>query len=81
MKKFEVFNIDIDNGYVDSFIVESEELNLKEILRKYYTKNFGWDDEDFEYEFENLTIKERKNGVVVKYNDLEEEMLFVREIV
>ena len=81
MKKFEVFNIDIDNGYVDSFIVESEELNLKEILRKYYTENFGWDDEDFEYEFENLTIKERKNGVVVKYNDLEEEMLFVREIV
>lgn len=81
MKKFEVFNIDIDNGYVDSFIVESEELNLKEILRKYYTKNFGWDDEDFEYEFENLTIKERKNGIVVKYNDLEEEMLFVREIV
>ena len=49
MKKFEVFNIDIDNGYVDSFIVESEERNLKEILRKYYTKNFGWDDEDFEY--------------------------------
>ena len=81
MKKFEVFNIDFDNGYVDSFIVESEELNLKEILRKYYTENFGWDDEDFEYEFENLTIKERKNGVVVKYNDLEEEMLFVREIV
>lgn len=81
MKKFEVFNIDVDNGYVDSFIVESEELNLKEILRKYYTKNFGWDDEDFEYEFENLTIKERKNGIVVKYNDLEEEMLFVREIV
>lgn len=81
MKKFEVFNIDIDNGYVDSFIVESEERNLKEILRKYYTKNFGWDDEDFEYEFENLTIKERKNGIVVKYNDLEEEMLFVREIV
>lgn len=81
MKKFEVFNIDVDNGYVDSFVVESEELNLKEILRKYYTKNFGWDDEDFEYEFENLTIKERKNGVVVKYNDLEEEMLFVREIV
>lgn len=80
MKKFEVFNIDVDNGYVDSFIVESEELNLKEILRKYYTKNFGWDDEDFEYEFENLTIKERKNGVVVKYNDLEEEMLFVREV-
>ena len=80
MKKFEVFNIDFDNGYVDSFIVESEELNLKEILRKYYTKNFGWDDEDFEYEFENLTIKERKNGVVVKYNDLEEEMLFVREV-
>ena len=81
MKKFEVFNIDIDNGYVDSFIVESEELNLKEILRKYYTKNFGWDDEDFEYEFENVIIKERKNGIVVKYNDLEEEMLFVREIV
>ena len=80
MKKFEVFNIDFDNGYVDSFIVESEELNLKEILRKYYTENFGWDDEDFEYEFENLTIKERKNGVVVKYNDLEEEMLFVREV-
>ena len=80
MKKFEVFNIDFDNGYVDSFIVESEELNLKEILRKYYTKNFGWDDEDFEYEFENLTIKERKNGIVVKYNDLEEEMLFVREV-
>ena len=80
MKKFEVFNIDIDNGYVDSFIVESEELNLKEILRKYYTENFGWDDKDFEYEFENLTIKERKNGVVVKYNDLEEEMLFVREV-
>ena len=80
MKKFEVFNIDVDNGYVDSFVVESEELNLKEILRKYYTKNFGWDDEDFEYEFENLTIKERKNGVVVKYNDLEEEMLFVREV-
>lgn len=81
MKKFEILNIDSANGYVDSFVVESEELNLKEILRKYYTKNFGWDDEDFEYEFENLTIKERKNGVVVKYNDLEEEMLFVREIV
>ena len=80
MKKFEILNIDSANGYVDSFIVESEELNLKEILRKYYSEVFGWDNEDFEYEFENLTIKERKNGVVVKYNDLEEEMLFVREV-
>lgn len=81
MKKFEILNIDSANGYVDSFVVESEELNLKEILRKYYSEVFGWDNEDFEYEFENVIIKERKNGIVVKYNDLEEEMLFVREIV
>ena len=80
MKKFEVFNIDSENGYVESFIIEFEEFNLKEILRKFYNEVFDWDNEDFEYEFENLTIKERKNGIVVKYNDLEEEMLFVREV-
>ena len=80
MKKFEVFNIDTENGYVESFIIEFEEFNLKEILRKFYNEVFDWDNEDFEYEFENLTIKERKNGIVVKYNDLEEEMLFVREV-